>query len=94
MAGLWDKLRALAYEPKVPYAPFGAGDRFEKYRAEEERLTLEFKRDLFAHYGVTDNPKADLAWELSWVHAPYDDKESPHMTLARFYGVLVLLFKD
>lgn len=93
--GFWDKVRANEYEPKIPYAPFGSGEPFARYRAEEERLTLEFKSDMFAHYGVTDNPKADLAWELALANAPTpDDIESRFTTVARFFGVLVALIKD
>lgn len=86
----WDKVRSDAYVSKIPYAPFGAGESFERYRDEENRLEAEFKQDMFAHYGVTEHPKADLAYEIALQHV----YEPEWGSIAKFFGVLVQLIKD
>lgn len=37
-----------------------------EYRQEENRLYELWKKDLYAEYEVTDNPKADQALSIAW----------------------------
>lgn len=38
----------------------------DAYRAEDNRLTQQFRADLEAEYGLTGHPKADKLWNLAW----------------------------
>jgi len=40
----------------------------DKYRAEERRLINEFTQDLYEEFGVEDNPKRDICFQLAWEH--------------------------
>jgi hypothetical protein len=60
----------------------------DEYAKEKNRLHEEFKSDLYADFGVSDNPKRDKAFKLAWEHAPalgdvYD-----------YFADLVVLIKD
>lgn len=37
-----------------------------KFRTDERRLFLEFKQDLFDEFDVTNNPKAERCFNISW----------------------------
>lgn len=44
----------------------GWKDAVGKYNDVSQSLEREFKRDLLEEYGVTNNPKADLCYQIAW----------------------------
>ena len=67
-----EKLSEGYYTTKLPYAGPRNGPNWKEtraaYHADQGRLDAEFKRDLFAYYGVTGHPKAERAFEIAWGH--------------------------
>jgi hypothetical protein len=62
------------------------------YNAEATRLRAEFKNDLFHEYGVTQNPKAELAYSMAMEH--YDGYGTKLQDAVDHFEQLVPLFKD
>jgi hypothetical protein len=64
-----DKLAANGYENKLPY-PHGSvrsnRPAHEAFRAENRRLTDEFKMEALDFVGLKDHPKADKIWNKAW----------------------------
>ena len=40
--------------------------KMQEFRQEEDRLFNLWKSDLYAEYGVTNNPKVEQAFQLAW----------------------------
>lgn len=57
----WTKLRSGFYETKLDYK----ADK-DAWNSDQGRLCDEFEKDLFAHHGVTDNPKKELCYQVAW----------------------------
>jgi hypothetical protein len=62
------------------------------YGAEEARLRAEFKADLFEEYGVTRNPKSELAYSMAMDH--YNGYGCKLQDAVDHFEQLVPLFKD
>lgn len=75
------KAGSLGYEEKLrdnyysiipmPYPSANDPEALQKraiYQKETARLHAEFKRDMFAHYEVTDHPKVEIAYRIAWDH--------------------------
>lgn len=60
------------------------------YNAESNRLTAEFKRDLFVEHGVTDHPKAERCYSLAWEHG----HSAGLCEVANYFDDFVDLIKD
>jgi len=69
MTNIFDQIDAKAYENKLPYSP-RSKDRavWEAYKAENDRLYDQFKKDLFEFHGVISFPKKvlDKAFSIAW----------------------------
>jgi hypothetical protein len=55
-------------------------EEFKQMRAEYRKQCYEvdaqFKKDLLEHYGITDHPRADRAFEIAWEYGHSDGYES------------------
>jgi hypothetical protein len=40
----------------------------EAYNENVAELREKFKKDLFKHYGISNNPKREIAWDYAWNH--------------------------
>lgn len=91
--GFYDKLADGDYKSKLPYPSNKDPNRDalrRAYREDESRLYDEFKADLFECHGVTNNPKAQRAFEIAWDHGHaggFSDVET-------YFSDLVDLIKD
>ena len=62
-----DKIRAGDYQTKLPFVRRRDDpEAFAAYQADTVRLDKEFRADLFAELGITNNPKRDLLFEKAW----------------------------
>ena len=65
-------------------------ERLKEHNAEKIKLHREFKDDLFADYGVTDNPKKFKCFELAWDNSHSCGLEEVY----NYFGDLVQLIQD
>ena len=63
---VFEKLRIGIYNNKLPYPHFKNKEAIKEYRAEIFSLENKFKEDLFAEYGVENNPKRELLYSKAW----------------------------
>lgn len=67
--GLYDNLVNCAYTPEMEF-PERTDPNFQDlvstYQKEEQKLLVKFKVDLFNHYEVSGNPKAEKAFALAY----------------------------
>jgi hypothetical protein len=61
-----------------------------KYDEELNRLHEEFKSDLYAEFGVSDNPKRGRLFNIAWDHAHSDG----YSQVYEYFADLVDLIKD
>lgn len=59
-------------------------------RAQRSEQYLEFRNDLFEHYGVADNPKAVKAFTLAWEYG----HANGFADIDYYFNDLVQLIKD
>lgn len=64
---MYDKICNDYYKTKLPYARKKENPSvYDEYKADQNRLDEEFKRDALAHVGLTGHPKADKAYAFAW----------------------------
>lgn len=62
-----DKIRAGEYQTKWKFVRRRDDpEAFAAYQADIARLDKQFRVDLFAELGITNNPKRDLLFEKAW----------------------------
>ena len=65
--GVLDNIRAGLYHNHRTFAPKLVNARVNaEYRAEEQRIQAQFKRDLFIELRLVHNPKAEMLFEKIW----------------------------
>ena len=62
----------------------------KEYNDESAKLHREFRDDLFEDYGVSDNPKRFLCYQLAWEHG----HSSGLADIYGYFGDLVVLIQD
>lgn len=77
------------YKNNKPYKHNSTDEDIKAYREESGRLHELFIADLFAEYGVTDNPKADKCFYLAWQHGHSSGLEE----VANYFNEFVELIK-
>jgi hypothetical protein len=89
---IYDKLEAGYYKnPEPTYIRGEVVNNARKqtaWKAREEQLNAEFKRDLFAEFGVSEHPKANDAFDLA---VEFSGGEPEEVTL-NVFRKLVKLF--
>lgn len=91
---VWDKLNEGVYKSKLLY-DIGSGSEEERramhraYNTARLEVELEFKTDLFAYYGVSNNSKAEKAYSIAWEHG----HSAGFHDVACFFGDIVELIK-
>lgn len=57
------------YHNKLPYARKKDNEEmYYQHLAREQEILDSFKADLLAEHGVTNNPKAEMAYQKAWEH--------------------------
>jgi len=88
---IYDKLEVGYYKNPEPTYIRGDGEnnsmKEKAWRAREERLNAEFKRDLFAEFGVSEHPKAHDAFDLA---VEFTGGEPEEVTLNAFRKLVKL----
>ena len=55
------------YKTKLPYASSTVNPKVNKaYWEDQRRFTEQFKKDLFEELGITNNPKAEKLYSISY----------------------------
>lgn len=70
MDAILQNIKDGKYENDLVYPPARGGSNnpedMKKWWQEDNRLTELFKTDFLAEFGVTDNPKSELCYEIAW----------------------------
>lgn len=102
MASIFERINAGEFKNNKPWPPFKEfKDRNKpdsekrtkmkkEYQEEQHRLHMEFKKALYAEYGVEGNPKAEMAYAIA-----YDKGHSSgYSEIAIEFDTIVPLIKE
>lgn len=64
---MYEKINSDYYKTKLPYARKKENPSvYDAYKADQNRLEEEFRRDALEYVGLTGHPKADKAYAFAW----------------------------
>jgi hypothetical protein len=64
---IYRKIRNGEYYTKKPYKKWEVdAKKNREYHEDLRNLRTQFKIDLFIYFGIVENPKAEVFWDLIW----------------------------